>query len=120
MQTESPWWIPESIDDRIFDKIFTGVHRFLADVGADPDHEVRRSIDARVVAFAQRLRTDPELIRKGEELKDELLDHPDVRAWIASLWGEVKASLERAAVDPDSELRRRLTFSLGQIGDATA
>ena len=34
--SESPWWVPESIDDRIFDKIFNGVQRFLADVGADP------------------------------------------------------------------------------------
>jgi uncharacterized membrane-anchored protein YjiN (DUF445 family) len=116
LQSESPWWIPESIDDRIFDKIYAGVHSFLADVGSDPQHEVRRSIDARVIAFAERLRTDPELIRKGEELKDELLEHPDVRAWIASLWGEVKRALEEASIDPDSELRRRLTFSLGQIG----
>jgi uncharacterized membrane-anchored protein YjiN (DUF445 family) len=116
LQHESPWWVPETIDDKIFDKIFTGVHRFLADIGADPQHEVRRSIDTRVAAFAQRLRTDPDLVRKGEELKDELLAHPDVRAWIKSLWGEVKDSLERASVDADSELRRRLTFSLGQLG----
>ena len=116
LQTESPWWVPETIDDRIFDKIFTGVHRFLDDVGSDHTHEVRRSMDARVVAFAERLRADPELIRKGEELKDELLAHPDVRAWIASLWGEMKRSLDDAAVDPDSELRRRMTFSLSQLG----
>ena len=116
LQTESPWWVPETIDDRIFDKIFTGVHRFLDDVGRDHQHEVRRSIDQRVVAFAQRLRDDPELVAKGEEIKDELLAHPDVRAWIASLWSEMKTSIERAAVDPDSELRRRMTFSLSQVG----
>ena len=116
LQTESPWWVPESIDDRIFDKIYTGVHRFLHDLGADPNHEVRRSIDVRVIDFAARLAKDPELIRKGEELKDELLAHPDVRAWIGSLWGEIRTSLERAAVDPDSELRRRMTTSLTQLG----
>ncbi len=116
LQTESPWWVPESIDDRIFDKIFSGVHRFLDDVGRDHQHEVRRSIDQRVIAFAQRLRDDQELIAKGEELKDELLAHPDVRAWIASLWGEVKRSLEQAAIDPDSELRRRMTYSLSLLG----
>jgi uncharacterized membrane-anchored protein YjiN (DUF445 family) len=116
LEDESPWWVPETIDDRIFDKIYSGVHRFLSDIGADPTHEVRASIDRRMVAFAQRLRTDPEMIRKGEELKDELLAHPDVRAWIGSLWGEVKRSLEQASVDPDSELRRRVTFSLGQLG----
>ncbi|MBI5090045.1 MAG: DUF445 domain-containing protein [Actinobacteria bacterium] len=116
LQHESPWWIPESVDDRIFDKIFNGVHRFLADVGADPNHEVRQSLDRRVADFARRLRTDPELIRKGEVLKDELLEHPDVRAWIQSLWCEVKEALERASLDPDSELRRRLAFSLSQAG----
>ena len=41
LQQESPWWVPEPIDDRIFNKIFSGVQRFLADVGAEPDHEVR-------------------------------------------------------------------------------
>ncbi len=116
LQHESPWWVPETIDDRIFDKIFNGVHRFLQDVGHDPTHPVRRSIDDRIVGFAERLRDDPELVRKGEELKAELLAHPDVRAWIASLWGEVKRSLDQAAVDPDSELRRRMTFSLSQLG----
>jgi uncharacterized membrane-anchored protein YjiN (DUF445 family) len=116
LQHESPWWVPESIDDRIFDKIFTGVHSFLADVGADHDHEVRRSIDQRVLAFAERLHADPELIAKGEELKDELLAHPDFRAWIASLWGDMRSSLEQASIDPDSELRRRMTFSVSQFG----
>ncbi len=116
LQHESPWWVPESIDDRIFDKIYSGVHRFLDDVGRDHGHEVRRSIEQRIVAFASRLRDDPELVAKGEELMDELLAHPDVRAWIASLWGEVKRSLEDAAVDPDSELRRRMATSLAQLG----
>jgi uncharacterized membrane-anchored protein YjiN (DUF445 family) len=116
LQDESPWWVPESIDDRIFDKIFNGVHRFLDDVGRDPNHEVRRSVDQRVTAFAHRLRHDPELIRRGEELKEELLAHPDVRAWISSLWTDLRATLDEAAGDPDSELRRRMTFSLSQLG----
>ena len=113
---ESPWWVPETIDDRIFDKMFTGVQRYIDDVSRNSDHEVRRSIDERAAVFAKRLRDDPELIRKGEELKDELLAHPDVRAWIGSLWGEVKRSLDAAAADPDSELRRRLATSLEQLG----
>lgn len=117
LQHESPWWVPEPVDDRIFGKIFDGVQRFLTDVATDPRHEVRRSIDARFALFAQRLRDDPELVRKGEELKDEILAHPDVRAWISSLWGEMKRSLESATGDPDSELRRRLATSLQGVGE---
>ena len=51
LDQESPWWVPEAIDDRVFNKIFTGVQRFLADVSANPDHEVRHSIDTRIQAL---------------------------------------------------------------------
>ena len=30
LDQESPWWVPEPIDDRIFDKIYNGVTLFLA------------------------------------------------------------------------------------------
>lgn len=116
LRTESPWWVPEGIDDRIFEKIYTAVHRFLRDLGGDPDHEVRRSIDLRIQSLAERLRTDPALIARLEELKREVLDHPDVQAWMASLWAEVKRTTLAAADDPDSELRRRLDSSLQQLG----
>src|SRR4029079_18678995 len=49
LDQESPWWIPDAIDDRLFTKIYNAVHSFLADVGSDPDHEVRKSIEVRVV-----------------------------------------------------------------------
>src|SRR3954447_12311026 len=82
LQHESPWWVPEPIDNRIFDKIFAGVQSFLHDVHDDPEHEVRASINERLAAFAERLRDDPELLKRGEELKDEVLEHPEVRAWL--------------------------------------
>ena len=90
LDEESPWWVPESIDDRIFEKIYTAVQRFMDDVGADPQHEVRATIDARLLAFVDRLRNDPELAATAESYKNEVLEHPEVRAWIASLWHEAK------------------------------
>ena len=117
LEQESPWWIPEPVDDKIFDKIYTAVHRFLADVGGDSRHEVRHAIDQRVVAFTHRLRADPELMAKGEELKNELLAHSDVKAWLQSLWGEVKRSTLTATDDPNSELRRRIDRSLVSLGE---
>ncbi len=113
---ESPWWVPEPIDDRIFRKIYDAVDRFMGEVAADRDHEVRHSIDQRVAAFAERLKHDPELLAKGEQLKRELLEHPDVRAWLESLWSGLKDSMVTAATDPASELRIRITAGLQQIG----
>ena len=116
LDEESPWWVPETIDDRIFDKIYNAVSRFLDDVAHDPTHEVRDSVDVRVEAFAERLRHDPELLAKGEAFKEEMLDHPEVRRWIDSLWAGAKQSMIVASGDPDSELRRRVVNSLQQLG----
>ncbi len=113
---ESPWWVPDSIDDRVFAKIFGGVQRFLADVSSSPNHEVRTSINERVVVLAAKLRNDPALIAKCEAMKLELLHHPDVQAWLQSLWGELKASMLAASKDPESELRRRMVDGFTNAG----
>ncbi|MDQ3391032.1 MAG: DUF445 domain-containing protein [Actinomycetota bacterium] len=116
LEEESPWWVPESIDDRIFEKIYDAVSRFITDVGADPDHEVRKSIDRRLAIFVVRLAEDPELARKAEQLKAELLEHPEVRAWIGSLWAEMREGITRLAAEPHGELRQRISASLERIG----
>ena len=120
LDEESPWWVPEPIDDRIFEKIYAAVGRFLTEVGGHPEHEVRQSIEERVRAFAERLKDDPELLAKGEQLKHELLDHPEVRRWLETLWLGIKRGIDDAATDPDSELRARMTTSLRRIGERLA
>ena len=120
MYEESPWWVPESIDDRVFNKIYDVVTRFLHDVAVDPHHALRGSVDIRVESFAERLRSDPVLLAKGEAFKEEMLDHPEVRAWIDSLWREAKRTMISATHDRDSELRRRLVTSLQRLGTRLA
>ena len=120
LDSESPWWVPESIDDRIFERMYSAVHRFLIDIGQDADHEVRRAIDQQIRRLGDRLRTDPVLIAKAEEIKLELLGHRDVQAWIASLWLEIKKSILTAAGDPRSELRHRVTVTLQRVGERLA
>ena len=116
LDQESPWWVPETIDDRVFKKIFSGVQRFIDDVSANPDHEVRHSFDERLQVLADKLRRDPALIAKCEAMKSEILAHPDVQGWLHSLWGEVKKSMLAAAEDPTSDLRQRLVHGFATAG----
>ena len=60
------------------------------------------------------------MIAKAEELKEELLAHPEVQAWFRSLWGSVKQTVLEAADDPQSELRVRVTDGLRQLGARVA
>jgi uncharacterized membrane-anchored protein YjiN (DUF445 family) len=114
---ESPWWVPEAVDERIFTKMFDGLRGFLMEVGASPHHEFRDYLEQRVRDLARRLQRDQTLIARGEEIKEQILSHPAVRTWTMSLWGDIKELLQRQASDPSSQLRQRIAVEVAAIGE---
>jgi len=116
IRRESPWWVPEAMDEVLLDKILGGLQRFVGDVTGRPDHPIRIQLDARARLIADDLRTSPELRDRGEQLKEELLGHPEFMAWADTIWSDVKTSLQTAVDQPDSELRRRLEAAVRSFG----
>ncbi len=113
---ESPEWVPEWVDDRVFAKAFSALQKFVGEVAATPDHELRRALDLRLHDYIVALRTDPATAERLEVVKAEILEHPSVREWSASLWGGLKKSLLELANDPSSELRQRFQSSIVHFG----
>ncbi|MGI8529043.1 MAG: DUF445 domain-containing protein [Geodermatophilaceae bacterium] len=113
---ESPEWVPEWVDDRVFAKAFSALQKFVGEVAATPDHELRRALDLRLQDYIVALRTDPAAAERLEVVKAEILEHPSVREWSASLWGGLKKSLLELANDPSSELRQRFQSSIVHFG----
>jgi uncharacterized membrane-anchored protein YjiN (DUF445 family) len=118
IREESPWWLPEMVDDRIHDKIVTAIENTLHQVSRDPDHPLRLRFDAAVHRFIEKLRTSPETIAKGEEVKEELLAHPAVRDFSATVWADAKAALLRYAEHPDEEGLRPVERGIVSLGEA--
>ncbi len=114
--TESPWWVPDPLDERVFARIFDGLNRFINDLRQDPMHPLRGDIDRKIGQFIHDLRNDPDLIAKVERSKVDLLDHPAVREWIESAWTDVKASLLAQTRDPSSDLRLRINKGVNEFG----
>jgi uncharacterized membrane-anchored protein YjiN (DUF445 family) len=115
---ESPEWVPEWLDDRVFNKGFSLLQTFLAEVIDDDGHALRRGFDTQLRELAERLRSDPEQIAKIEAARDQLLDHPRIREYLADLWDAVKTLLLHEADDPASDLRRSaesLAIRLGEV-----
>ncbi len=99
---ESPWWVPDAVDDRIHAKVVAAIEHTLQEVNADPEHPLRKRFDEAVHQFIESLRTSPEMAEKAESLKEELLEQPAVRQFSASLWNDVKEAILRRAADPDA------------------
>jgi uncharacterized membrane-anchored protein YjiN (DUF445 family) len=113
---QTPWWMPEAVEERLFERLLEGGRRLVHEVATDPDHELRKEADTRVRSLVVELQESPIMRARGEELKAELLDHPELREWVASVWLDIKASLRAQAADPESELRRRLADTVVSLG----
>ncbi len=118
LSEESPEWVPDWVDDRLFAKLFSGLQSFLADVVADEGHDVRLQFDHRLREYARALRDDPAKAASIDAAKLQLLDHPEVRAWLSTLWSHLKGAILAGAADPSSGLRHTIHSLTVQFGTA--
>lgn len=111
---ETPWWVPELVDEKIHARIVSGIERTLSAVSEDPEHPLRHRFDDALEAFIERLRHSPEMISRAETIKEEVLSHPALREFAASLWTDAKDALARrldqtdvgaSAEEPDMVVR---------------
>jgi uncharacterized membrane-anchored protein YjiN (DUF445 family) len=122
IREESPWWLPEAVDDRIHEKVVGALERTLTEVSEDPDHELRARFDEALERFIDQLRTSPEAIARAEEIKEDVLEHPAFREFSASLWADAKAALVRRLerterAEPDAIERGLVTIAQAALDD---
>ena len=84
----------------------------MADVAANPQHALRAQFDGVVQRFIERLRSDPEWERKGEEIRTWLQTDATVAGYVQTLWMDLRGALQRDLADADSVLARQV----GKLG----
>jgi uncharacterized membrane-anchored protein YjiN (DUF445 family) len=95
VREESPWWVPEFVDDKLHDRIVDGIARTLYSVSEDPSHPLRRQLDDLLTNWIEQLRESPEMMARAESLKQQVLDNPTSDRLTESLWRELKQVLDR-------------------------
>ncbi|MEO5573784.1 MAG: DUF445 domain-containing protein, partial [Gammaproteobacteria bacterium] len=105
IEQELPWWA-RILRGVAFRKVVTNISQTLEEMQSDPEHEARQKFDALVNKFADDLHNSPELRKKCEDIKENLLQDPAVQAYLKELWLEIKPMLLKHCTDPDSAVRQ--------------
>jgi uncharacterized membrane-anchored protein YjiN (DUF445 family) len=112
---KSGWWMPRSIDRRVAKAVGHGARELLADL-LDPASHARIRLEMAVEQIATDLRTDPEMRAKVEAAKQQLLDQPEVLAWLGRLWDEARDAALSDLAAPDGRTRGAIVSTLRSIG----
>jgi uncharacterized membrane-anchored protein YjiN (DUF445 family) len=112
----SPTWVPTFVDGLVGDKVYVEILKFTKAVQADPQHQVRLSIDKYLQDLAQDLQHDPVMIARAEGIKAQVLGDPEVRELASRTWGTIKTALLTAVDDPHSELTVKFKAAVHDFG----
>jgi uncharacterized membrane-anchored protein YjiN (DUF445 family) len=113
---ESPWWVPNVVDDKLYQKIVAGIERTLEDVAANDEHPLRDQFDHALRDFTDKLQHSPETIARAESMKERLLAHPAVEELSGALLGAARQSLSKY-VGPDAPSPEPLERALGALAE---
>ena len=118
IREESPWWVPEMVDDKIHRKVLGGIERTLFEVQADPEHRLRRQFDQLLIEWIMQLQESPEVIARAEAIKHQILDPETSGRLAASIWHEAKAALGRENVGQDGGAMDAVARGMSALGRA--
>lgn len=110
---KSSWWVPEWIDSRLAKRIVAGILDTLSEM-EQPLHPWRLQFQDSVEALIEALAHAPEAQARAEILKDEIIGHPEVQAYLESLWVETKRVLLED-LSTGNRIERALTGALSGL-----
>ena len=113
---QAPGWSPRFVDDLVAERIYGEIMRVATEVRAQPDHEIRGTLDRLLANLAQDLQHDLSTIHRVERARDDLLVHREARGLLDYLWTSAQDVLTEMVDDPESGLRQQLTEQLGTLG----
>ena len=119
---QSPSWVPPMVDDLVFDRAHAVASTFLAQVAADPDHELRAALDAQLLQITEQMQHDEGVAARVGDAVQEAVDQQLVERWVDAAWTEVRNALDHAG-DPthaDGSLRAMVREALVGLGGRLA
>ena len=114
----SPWWLPDVVDEALYQRIMAALDAVLLDVRADPGHPLRRRFDAATRDFIERLKHSPDVIARAEALKRDVLDDALMDALSTALWERVRQAAARHGMEPDRASLEPLERGLVTLGES--
>ncbi|MCU1672670.1 MAG: rane protein [Frankiales bacterium] len=102
--------------DRRAGKVIDKAVAFMAEIEADPQHELRGVLDEWLRKVAYDLQHDPALAARVDAMARQVLADPATEQWLSTVVGGALASLREQLADRDGPLAQRLAGILVRLG----
>jgi uncharacterized membrane-anchored protein YjiN (DUF445 family) len=116
VKAATPWWMPGTIDERIYQRIVAATEQLLHDISADPGHPVRAKFNQALNDFVERLQHSPEAGARAEALKDEWLSEAAIAEFTSWVWDSTRKAVTGYATRSEGSEPGPLARGLSAFG----
>ncbi len=115
VQKESYFLIPKFVDNSIAEKISSGLSGYFSEVEEDGAHPLRKEISAKLLQFAQEMKTSKQWKENVDTLKNDFLGSEKLQKYAADIWISVRTSVLKELETEQSALKQYITKNLDAL-----
>lgn len=117
VKKESFVLIPKFVDDAIADKITSGLSTYFEEVETNTDHDLRTEITAKLLGFAEELKTEEKWQDEFSTVRDSFLKEEKLRGYSEDIWKSVKKTVVSELEEENSLLKRYIAKNINSFSE---
>ena len=99
-------FIPSFVDNKIAQKIASGLSDFFREIEEDTNHEIRSLITKKIYDFSNELKEDPKWNNEFKTIKNDFLKDDKLDEYSNDIWNSIKKTLSTELQEEESSLKK--------------
>ncbi|WP_235903444.1 DUF445 domain-containing protein [Taibaiella lutea] len=105
VKEESFFFVPKFVDNKLAEKISSGLVRYFDDIEKDKEHRVRKEVEQQLFQFVNDLKNLPKWELALKQMSGNLLNEESLMRYAEDVWASVKKTLNTELSVNDSALQ---------------
>lgn len=110
-------FIPKFIDNKLADKISTGILTYFEEIEKNPEHELRKVITSKLTDFSVDLKENPKWKEDLKNLKNDFLSGGKLEQFSQDIWQSLKKTILSELQNEDSSLKNYIRKNIVQFSE---
>lgn len=117
VKKESYKLVPSFVDDKIAEKVTSGLSKYFEEVENDQNHSLRTEIAHKILDFAKDLKENPKYETEFNTLKDDFLQPEKIRQYAQDIWNSLKKTLVEELSLEQSSLKNYVRKNIAEFSE---
>jgi uncharacterized membrane-anchored protein YjiN (DUF445 family) len=117
VKKESYKLVPSFVDEKIAEKITSGLSSYFEEVENDQNHSLRNEITQKILNFSKDLKVNPKYEADFNALKEDFLQPEKVQQYAQDIWNSLKKTLINELNTEQSSLKNYVRKNLAEFSE---